>query len=499
VSRSGARTVLAIGVDAAEPTLLRGLIERGELPVLGALRARGAWRSVTSPAPIGSGAVWPTFITGVEPLQHGVYGEWCWRPATMSLDRWHSHGLAPFWVDVDRRGLTVGVLDVPFAPLVGLARGFEISEWGPHDVLVGHTEISPPGVGDVVKEIGRHPFASGRVDATGPEDHDALTELGAACLAGVTLRGRLAARLIETARPDLAVIVFPEIHTASHHLWHTIATPHPFYADARFRPAPRSTPGLLDVVRELDRQIGVLVDRVGPDAAVFVFGLHGMEPTRGIPDVLGPWLDEAGFARLRDWRTQSWGERAQSLFAALKRRTPRALKRLYYLWASREFTHRVAHTTVLPAYDWQRTRAFSLPTDQHGWIRVNLAGREREGIVAPGGYADTCRELTDLLRALITDDGRPIVRDVMAVAQLVGGGPPANLPDLVVHWDDAAFDDPLRLARYATRAAPIAKKFTGQHRPDGFCLANGAAAAAGDGSPVPAQRLHRLMVDALGR
>jgi predicted AlkP superfamily phosphohydrolase/phosphomutase len=59
--------VLAVGIDSAEPRLVRDLIDRGELPALGRLREEGGWRSVRSPAHIGSGAVWPTFLTGLEP------------------------------------------------------------------------------------------------------------------------------------------------------------------------------------------------------------------------------------------------------------------------------------------------------------------------------------------------------------------------------------------------------------------------------------------------
>ncbi len=34
--------------------------------------------------------------------------------------------------------------------------------------------------------------------------------------------------------------------------------------------------------------------------------------------------------------------------------------------------------------DWSETRAFTLPTDLEGYIRINLKGREPEGVVAPG-------------------------------------------------------------------------------------------------------------------
>src|ERR671912_634697 len=131
MNRGEGTRVLAVGIDAAEPAFVRELIERGEMPVLKGLLGRGAWLRVESGARVGSGSVWPTFVTGTDAAEHGIYGEWGWRPETMSLGRYSGEGLRPFWetLAAGADGLLVGVLDVPFGPLVGLTRGFEISEW----------------------------------------------------------------------------------------------------------------------------------------------------------------------------------------------------------------------------------------------------------------------------------------------------------------------------------------------------------------------------------
>ena len=96
---------MAIGIDAAEGTFVKQLIEQGEMPALKSLLAGGKWFSVRSPAHIGSGAVWPTFITGEEPTAHGVYSEWSWRPETMSLSRYHGRHLTPFWKPLAQQGI----------------------------------------------------------------------------------------------------------------------------------------------------------------------------------------------------------------------------------------------------------------------------------------------------------------------------------------------------------------------------------------------------------
>jgi predicted AlkP superfamily phosphohydrolase/phosphomutase len=487
--------VLAIAIDAAEPELIRESVGRGLMPSLKRLADEGAWAAVTSPSHVGSGAVWPTFITGGGPSEHGIYGEWCWRPETMSLSRYAGDTLTPFWAELARGGVTVGLLDVPFAPIVGLTKGFEVSEWGPHDVLWGRTQAAPSNAEALLGQFDPHPFSSGRLDAAGPGDDAALARLSAACVAGVRLRGDLAVRLLSGTSPQFSLVVFPELHTASHHLWHTVAPDHPFYSNGSPEQAPPAAPAITDILRETDRQIGRLVGAAGEGASVLVFSLHGMRPTRGIPALLGDLLHAWGFARLSGWGTQSWAERARTAFAAAKRRTPRALKKLYYGAVSQTVAQRLAQTTMLPAYHWPLTRAFPLPTDQHGWVRLNVAGREAAGVVAAAEIEATCARLAELLSALRTDDGRRVVREVFRPAGEAGGAGARQLPDLIIHWDDAAFDDPVVISDPPVRSRPAGLKFTGQHAPEGFCVARGLA---GVGAKVAAADMHRLMIAALG-
>src|SRR5207302_584462 len=117
-----------------------------------------------------------------------------------------------------------------------------------------------------------------------------------------------------------------------------------------------------------------------------------------------------------------------------------------------------------------RTRAFSLPTDQHGWIRINLRGRERAGILPPQEYDAMCRELEALLRGLELEDGRPLVDDIVRTAKNSAEAELSKLPDLVVHWATAAFANGANIRNSAVRIKTVSRKFTGQHAPDGFCI-----------------------------
>jgi predicted AlkP superfamily phosphohydrolase/phosphomutase len=492
------RFVLAVGIDAAEPSLVRELMRRGEMPALKRLADEGAWLSVESPAGVGSGSVWPTFVTGAGPAAHGAYGEWCWRPASMGLERYRGGGLRPFWEAPARAGLTGGVLDVPFMPLVGLSKGFEISEWGAHDLMEGRLDFSPAGLAPLLADgAPRHPLALDRLDASGPDDYESLAKLAAGCLEGVKMRGALAERLLRETRPQLAVVAFTEVHHASHYLWHAVAPGDSLYGDPEesTRPAERTraaAPAVEDIYREVDRQAARLVGAAPEGAAVFVFSLHGMRPTRGIPSFLGPLLCEGGFARLADWRAQTWRERAVSGLAALKRNMPAPARRLYYRAMPQAATQKLARPTMMPAYDWSRTRAFALPTDQHGWVRVNLEGREARGAVKAGQYDATCREVEAFLRALVTEGGRPLVREVLRTAARAEDAFALSLPDIVVHWHDAAHETPLKIKGWSAEAAAAGLKFTGQHALEGFCVTN--ARGAGGGDTIRAEDIHRRIL-----
>lgn len=499
-----ASSVLAIGIDAAEGTFVKQLIERGEMPALKALLAGGRWLSVRSPAHIGSGAVWPTFMTGEEPTAHGVYSEWSWRPETMSLRRYHGRHLTPFWKPLVQQGVSIGIFDVPFALPVGMTQGFEVCEWWAHDTTGAGLQAGPNEILSLVRQSPSHPLSANRFVDTTPDNQSDLKELTAACVEGVRLRGTLAQRLITTTKPQLSLLVFPEIHHASHQMWHTVEPEHQVYRGRKLNGA-RELDGafapeqfLKEVYRAVDRQIGRLIESAGSETSILVFALHGVRPALGFPAFLGPLLCERGFSRLASWGSQSWSRRALSLLAATKRHTPDGLKNVYYKLTPTAATHKLARPTMLPVYDWAKTRAFSLPTDQYGWIRVNLRGREAEGSVPLDQYDETCRQLEEMLLRLTTENGELLVQDITRTAEDAKSAMSNPLPDLVVHWRDAAFASPLRIRDSKVQVEPVGKKSTGQHASEGFCIYRGSD-ACDPGPVIAAKDLGRLMTTTLGR
>src|SRR5207249_10390156 len=65
--------VLVIGWDGADWRILDPMLERGALPNLAALISRGGRAVLKSTLPTHSWSAWPSFLTGVDPADHGVY------------------------------------------------------------------------------------------------------------------------------------------------------------------------------------------------------------------------------------------------------------------------------------------------------------------------------------------------------------------------------------------------------------------------------------------
>jgi predicted AlkP superfamily phosphohydrolase/phosphomutase len=143
----------------------------------------------------------------------------------------------------------------------------------------------------------------------------------------------------------------------------------------------------------------------------------------------------------------------------------------------------------LRGLDWSRTRAFAHPADNQGYVRLNLAGRERDGVVDPAAADDLIDELAAGLATFTDPDGSPAVDGVVRPRDLYPGEHLDRLPDLVVRW----------AARPATTLAALTSPTSGEvrrhgsgsgrsgnHTPgDAWAVVAGGASADADRTSAP--------------
>jgi len=463
--------LLLIGLDAAEPRLIEQWIAEGSLPNLRRLRERGAYGRIASSADWLAGSPWPTFYTGTSPSVHGFYHHLRWRSDLMRSVRPSAESLplAPFWRSLGSVGLRAVALDIPMTYAAGPFSGVEVSGWASHDGLV------PPSAypAEIMEWVGREVGPSPRRD----EEYLALPvrralEIRDELTRSTALVSKLAAGLLRRERSDLFIVAFSATHRGGHQLWdETSLAESPNEADRA---------ALKDALRQIyiscDAAVGRLVAEAG-DGAALIFSLHGMGPETSRVDVLPEMLrriltaDSSGsgqsrgglLKRARHAVPDSWRH-------AIKHRLPVGLQdRLTAFWRQ-------------GGTDWSRTRAFCQVADLHGYIRINLKGREASGIVEPGAEYDAlCDRIAEGLKSWVdADTGEPVVREVVRSDRLFrAGARRAELPDLIIGWAQTP------VAAQRALVAPTMGRIemptpgrnptgrSGNHRPHGFLIAVG--------------------------
>lgn len=465
------RHILMIVWDAAEPRLIEQWTADGTLPHLARLRDRGAYGRLRSTAGWLVGSPWSTFFTGTLPNEHGIYHFLQWDPSRMSSVRPPADGRPPpFWHALGENGRRTVALDLPMAFSPRPFHGVELSGWATHDRFAKPASYPANLMGQLRREFGPSPLAE---EHYGQESPHALLRLRDELLRSTGMVGTIAEALMQRESWDLFMLGLGATHRGGHKLW----DPSRFLADLRPEDRAKLETGLREVYVACDEVVGRLLAAAPEDCTVMVCSLHGMGPNTSRADVLQRMLDRVltgpeedrepsapGFLRrLTDRIPESWR-------LAVKHRLPRS-------WQDR-----LTSRFFMGSIDWSTARAFALVADLHGYVRINVRGRESAGIVEPGAEFDRlCETLIEGLSTFVdADTQQPVVLDAKRTDRLFSGGERLHeLPDLLVRWThtDAAQHREIVSPRHGKISWPEPggnpDGRSGNHRPEGFLLATG--------------------------
>jgi predicted AlkP superfamily phosphohydrolase/phosphomutase len=455
---TGKRRLLVVIWEAAEKALVQRLLDEGRLPTLSVLVDDGGLLDVEGPHEQLTGALWPTFVTGTEPEVHGAISEWRWHPDEMRLRRYSGADLRPFWTGLSAQGLSIGLVDVPFEAPGDVGAGFRVIEWGAHDRFLGRTVVQPDSVLPVVARHPKHPFAGEPRRPVREDDVVGLARIAERCHDGLGRRTNLVLDLLRAQPVDLAIVAFPELHAAGHVLWHTLDA-----ADHGMRDLDEVVP---DLYASADRQLARLLGACGTDTAVLVMSFHGMRQGGGRVTLLEPLLADIGVTTHPAPAAPGRSRALASLLPLAKKTIPESARWAYRRGAPFALQLRVAELTSTVPYDWARTEAFSMCRDHPDWVRINLAGREREGIVPAEAFKETRDAIVAGLLSKRSPSGAPLIDGVVCPTEV----PHRYLPDLLVSWGRAAYEQPARVAGTEIAEWPLARHLTGQHRTGGWAV-----------------------------
>lgn len=523
------RKVLAIGLDGYERSLEDELVADGSLPAIAEFRRQSArFRLDHGPAQR-TGLAWEHFATGLSPQAAGRFAAVTFDPASYSA--WQEGTcLVPFAASIDAPTV---VFDAPYFDLARAPRAQGVVGWGAHDpgVALG----TRPGElwSEFRSRFGPYPAAEWIYGFAWPSA-ERCRQMGEALANATDLRARAARWLLGERLPEwaLALVVVSEPHSAIEGLWHGVDVSHPLHHLPSGAPAGE---GLRAVYRATDRLVADLAEAF-PDATTVVFSMGGMGPNRSdaasmflLPELL--YRHAFGRPLMRQpaiWSTApngipmldaqaNWSERMNSLIPqpdppaasalrrAVSRITPEPLKRIARSAMRdaeedrREQRQRALGWMPAARYQphWHAMRAFALPSFYDGRVRINLAGREGEGVVAPSDYAEVC----DGIEALVRACRDPVTGDTVVdtVERPANGRDPRDLndteADLVIVWNGPiAFDHPS-----LGRIGPVPFRRTGGHtRPFGMAYLRGPRIVPGDRGVRSSFDVAPTVIDLLG-
>ncbi len=537
------RTAVLI-VDSADIDHMRREVAAGNMPHLEAFLRESALHPTRNVVSHRSEMAWAQFLGGGPAREIGWYGWWTFRPDEYQTVGTGCAPVTPFYAIDPVESVVADVIQTHARPEVP---GSQVFAYSAHSPQFPRSSVPAGLLTDIVDEIGYtrmfnndHPL--------GWFDDRYLDALGSGAEESLGLRSEMTAKLLDRT-PDWRFLLgcVSEYHNVAHHTWHGVADDHLLSAaptSANARAAMAAT------IAATDEHIGAFIELAG-DATVVLGSHHGHQAADDVINcVLLPELwyrKDFGGKALHDpdqqaWkrngmpplslhRDRDWGPSLRTHFRPSMSDIPRAIfSRLPRSWYEKARTAR-GGPPHSPRWEfdvdaspeqqldgvmewsreedlgrevphwyrrfWPAMRSFAIPTFDDGRIRVNLKGRERDGIVDPSEYEQELADIEAFVSKVVdARTGKPLVREIIFDKlhdPMDLAGPDA---DVVIRWDHAtdAIEHP-----DIGMIGPHVFMRTSSHREEGWFAVRGADAPAGEASDVMAPRQFTTVVDQLRR
>ena len=471
-----------LGLDAVSLPFIKENLDR--LPVIASLLKSGTLSELRSPASNLAASVWPTFLTGKPPGEHGQYFPFQWNAGQCNYRRiadrrWSDQfDVEPFWHPIARAGVPTIAFDIAHALHEERAPCLQITNWSYQssgDATASDSQV----LREIRRRFGRRPI--------GPEVP--VPKTAKQCGA---IHKRLSAAVRAKADATLYLMQMPwrlfvtgwyEPHRAGHNLWPVEGD---FASDA-------SPDAMLAIYQETDRQLGRVLaelERSDTPTSILLFTLHGMEPNRAQDHFLTEILTRLN--RLYLGKSASVSRRKPSplnIMAFLRHVLPPTLQYRLASLLGEQVQDWVVNRAQIGGRHWNETPSLPVLSGGEGLIRLNIKGREIPGFFEPGSseLATYVEWLSERLSAIkVADTGEPLIARISNTDELFPGPRRHFLPDLLIEWAPEAPVDRVLSPDIGEIEVSLATGRGGNHNGSAFMIARGddpflrAAASARD-------------------
>lgn len=501
--------VIALGLDSADPEMIEGWIAEGFLPNMKAVYDSGEYARIDNYDWYRAETPWTTFLTGTSPQKTGY-----WSPIkfdskeyrTKKINAFDYKKYPPFYASMTDK--KVAIFDMPQAPISDDVDGIQVLAWGTHSAQTESISSPPELWQEIVDKHGAHPLLDN--DAANCYDVASLEELAEKMALGIERRANACIDLIKKNQWDFFLTIFGEAHVAGHYFWH-LSKDHPLYAEFQKREARDL---LLDAFKNIDKAIGRILEACPEEMRVVIFSAHGMAKNNMdlpslvlLPEFLYRWnfpgkkaiapgklgapvkdipvkeMQTLGMADMLWKQTREAGPIRNTLkkllpirlYRKIERRMPEAVySKPQVIGPFRLRRMGVEEPTQCANWYsalWPEMKAFALPSFSEGYVRINLAGRDANGIVPPEEYDALCEQISKELRDLVdARTGKPMVKKIVKTRSSVDDETDTSPDaDLVVVWQEESVASTVDCPKFG-RIGPIPYWRTGSHRAGGFFM-----------------------------
>ncbi len=442
-----------IEIDSLHSTILLRALKQGLLPNIARVVERGSRAKVNYEVPT-QVAAWATAHTGNSVALHGALAYDQRIPGTYRM-RIKTRPIQPgttYWEFLGRMGKRVLVINSVNATPTPEINGIQINDWSVH-VAGRHikpTSFPPDIVASLQRKFPRDLFA--QADCGSDEFVDA-ERLVNAISANLSRKSVAFSELIDREAWDHVHIGIDDLHNFAHVAW-----------EAFEEDSPRSAL-LQKALSQMDAAVGAFVDRAGSHATVMLLVLAGVGPANTWSHTVDKII-----ARFESGNPAKAHDR--SVYGRLGR-----VWSMQPPWLTARLLRLKSYLRELYLSSVRRRRlAFAMPlNEESGAIRINLRGREPNGLVAPGAdyeallvaLRDAFLELRDI------ESGLPLVNRVFFTRELLPeSSGSAMLPDLFIEWNRATWMRAVQSERLGRIESDFFPARTGDHHVDGLLLMN---------------------------
>jgi predicted AlkP superfamily phosphohydrolase/phosphomutase len=418
--------VFSIGLDGGTFDLMDPWLHEGHLPNIQRLIERGTRASLRSVILPFTPQAWGSFMTGMNPGNHGVFGfkekeEGRYSFQFVNNKSIRSRTLWKYLSDHGKKAILVNIpMTYPPEPIEGIIVG------GMDSPGVDSDFTYPSDIKSEILALEKDYVIHLHVGAGYLDSDKKRRKAVGALLHMVASREKVILHFMDKYPWDFFAVNFSAIDQVQHHFWKYLER------DNEFQKI------ILKIYKRVDEAVGRICEKVSPKTTVYMMSDHGAGPASPYVIFIDEWLKEQGLLQFRKaFSVRGLAMRmVKSALTAFSQKLSSEIKDHLMRWfpSMRVRSQGYVRRALI---DWPNTRAYS--GEHPSTLRINLKGRDAQGVVEPGDYEGLRRELIERLESLThPQTGEILIERVYRKEDLYHGDFLQAAPDLIIHPKDFA-------------------------------------------------------------